>query len=290
MITRRSYHRIARAAVLVSTLPGLGLGCRGGGGSPIAPTPLANSVSITYPGGGPIFIGSTVQFEARETSSDGSMRAATGVTWGSDAPAVATVSATGLVTAIAAGEATIFADGNGRRTLRIRVLPNFAGVWAGTEVVTGCEDSEAFEGLCADLLSLGAVGGHSSAFTQVTVSVDARIDTGGGTAATMTGDVSVGGELQLPSASSLPAGPRFTVELQNWRSRADTPSRMTGTYDLLFTASDMAGFVRMRVRLENVVRSGATATVSPNRNVAGFARVRPVIERHLLGLVRSGRD
>jgi len=102
---------MSRSGILLSILLGLGVACGGdGGGSPASPSVTTTSVSVTFPAGGTVFIGSAVQFEARETLSNGTTRTATNATWGSDAPAVATVSPTGLVTAVAAGEATIFAD------------------------------------------------------------------------------------------------------------------------------------------------------------------------------------
>ena len=107
---------------------------------PMAPTPTATDVVVTYPSERSLFIGDQVQFEASLVLSDGSMQAAENVTWTSDATAVATVSASGLVTAVAAGEASISAeaaDGRGG-SARIRVFPEFEGRWAGRGVATGC--------------------------------------------------------------------------------------------------------------------------------------------------------
>ena len=62
------------------------------------------------------------------------MQVATDAVWGSDNTAVATVSATGLVTAVGAGEVTIFADVNPRGTLSFRVFPRLDGIWQGLEI------------------------------------------------------------------------------------------------------------------------------------------------------------
>lgn len=228
-------------------------------------------MSVTFPAGGTVFIGSAVQFEARETLSNGTTRTATNATWGSDAPAVATVSPTGLVTAVAAGEATIFADVNPRGTLLIRVFPNFGGTWAGSEVVTGCEDSGAFTGLCEepDFFRVGDVGAHDSMFTQTGASVAAEMDFGDGLKATMTGTITLGGELQLPTAPVLPADPDVNLQIQNWRSRADIPSQMTGTYEGLFTVPGVPGSVKIAIQLQNVVKRSATAV--PLSGIAGSA-------------------
>lgn len=237
----------------------LAAGC--GSDSGTGPSSTPESVSVTFPAGGTIFIGNAVQFEARVTSSDGTSRDVTNeATWGSDAPTVATVSSTGLVTAVAAGQATIFAEVNPRGSMQIRVFPDFGGSWAGNEVFAACEASGAFEGFC-DLpgFRVGDVFPHRSMFIQNAASVDATIFTGDGTKATMTGNITVGGELQLPTAPVLPAEPMVNAELQNWRSRADTPSRMTGSYEGFFTAPGLPGSVTVKVRLENVVKTAATS-------------------------------
>lgn len=91
---------------------------------PMAPTPTATGVVVTWPSERTLFIGDQVQFEANLVLSDGSTQAAENITWTSDATAVATVSASGLVTALAAGEASIsaeVADGRGG-SVRIRVF------------------------------------------------------------------------------------------------------------------------------------------------------------------------
>ncbi len=257
---------MSRPTILLSILLGFGVACGGdGGGSPPAPTPTTTSVSVAFPTGGPIFIGNTVQFEARETLSNGTTRVATNATWGSDAPTVATVSSTGLVTAVAAGQATIFADVNPRGTLLIRVFPNFGGTWAGSEVVTSCQDSGGFEGFCDDPASpvgVGDVFAHNSRFTQTEASVAAVIDLGGGESATMTGTITIGGELQLPAAPVLPPDPLINVQVQNWRSRADSPSRMTGTYEGFFTAPGVTGSLTIVLELRDVVKRSTTTALS----------------------------
>ena len=218
-----------------------------------SPTPTSTSVSVTFPAGGPIFIGGSVQFEARETLSNGTTRVATAATWSTNAPAVATVSPTGLVTAVSAGEATIIADVNPRGVRRIRVLPNFGGSWAGSVIVTSCEDSEDWEGFC-DLISLGPGDAYPNqfTFTQTEASVDAVVGHFGDTARGM-GIITVGGELQFPSMPVLPTGTVTNKQIQNWRSRADTPSQMTGTYDEVITAPGDLGFLKFGWRLRDVV-------------------------------------
>lgn len=255
---------------------------KGGGGSPTAPTPTPTTTAVVvgYTAGGTIFIGREVQFEARQTLSDGSTRVAASATWGSDTPGVATVSAAGLVRGVAAGEATIFADAPVRGVLRIRVYPNFGGTWRGNEVVVSCQESGMLAGVCADFRP-GEVGLHDSSFTQTDASVNAVIDGGDGFTARTAGTISVGGELQLPSAPFLPGEPGIDSQLQNWRSRSDVPAAMTGTYDLYLTAAGVSGFVRLSLRLDNVVRTSSQAgqALSPDGRTF-VSRLRQRIRTH----------
>ena len=72
----------------------------GGGDSPSVTGPSAGtSVTVSFPGG-PVYIGSTTLFEARETLGNGTTRAPTSVAWSSDRLQVATVSNTGVVSAV----------------------------------------------------------------------------------------------------------------------------------------------------------------------------------------------
>ena len=104
---------LTRVGVLAAGLL-LTFGC-GTHDGPTAPTPTPTGVSVTYPSERTLFIGDEVQFHASLTLSDGSTQAVENVTWTSDATAVATVSASGLVAAVAAGEATISAEAAGGR-------------------------------------------------------------------------------------------------------------------------------------------------------------------------------
>lgn len=267
------YHSMVAATGLLAVLGGLA-GCGDDGGSPTAPSATTTSVTIAIPAGGTIFIGREVQFEARETLSNGQTRVATSAVWGSDAPGVAIVSANGLVRGVSAGEASIFADTPARGALRIRVYPNFGGTWRGNEVIAGCEATGAFVGLCAEFAA-GEVGVHDSSFTQTEASVNAVFDAGDGSFARMTGTISVSGELQLPTASFLPAEPPLDIQIQNWRSRSDVPAAMTGSYDLFMTATGTAGFVRLGLRLENVTRTGSpSAQALPSTGLTIAERVR----------------
>ena len=177
----------------------------------------------------------------------------------------------------------IFVDVNPRGELLVRVFPNFDGSWAGNEVPTGCQDSGDFAGLCNDLdfPQVGEVFAHGSTFVQTEASVAAEIDTGDGTSASMTGTITVGGQLDLPSAPVLPADPDVNVQLENWRSRADDPSEMTGTYEAFLTAPGVSGSVRLMLQLEDVFRTTAATATSLNGGGSARARIRDLVAAHL---------
>ncbi len=146
--TARERHLVRRVLGIAVVLALTSVGC--GDDSPTAPTATVSSVTVAPSDpGGTVFIGETTQFQATSTLSNGQTEMRAG-TWGSDNTDVATVDQNGLVTAVAAGEATIFVDVNPRGQLLIRVFPDFGGSWAGNEFSTGCQDSGDFAGLCND--------------------------------------------------------------------------------------------------------------------------------------------
>ncbi|HJU75999.1 MAG TPA: Ig-like domain-containing protein [Gemmatimonadaceae bacterium] len=96
---------------------------------PPPPTPAVTGISVT-PDAATLAVGSTAQLSAVVTTNDPSV--ATTVTWASSNTAVATVSATGLVTAVTAGSATITAtstaNANFRAAAQITVTPRDLGI------------------------------------------------------------------------------------------------------------------------------------------------------------------
>src|SRR5947207_11690152 len=75
---------------------------------------ITTIAQITIPSQPPLDPGAIVQLSAQGTFTDGSTRdVSSQVTWSSNTPSVATISATGLVTAVDAGQATISATALG---------------------------------------------------------------------------------------------------------------------------------------------------------------------------------
>ncbi len=122
-----STHRSAVSIYFGSALVALFLAACGG--SPTAPsqsqptTPTRTLTAIQVSGSMSLSEGKTAQLTAQATYSDGSTEdVSTRATWKSSDTKVATVSATGLVTAVSTGSADVTADfqgQSGRRTLQI---------------------------------------------------------------------------------------------------------------------------------------------------------------------------
>ncbi|MCY3808898.1 MAG: Ig-like domain-containing protein [Gemmatimonadetes bacterium] len=83
--------------------------------------PVADSVTVS-PGERTLAVGGTVQLSAKVADENGDDIADAEVTWSSSADAVATVSDSGLVTAVASGMATVTAtSGSAKGTATITV-------------------------------------------------------------------------------------------------------------------------------------------------------------------------
>jgi len=111
--------RTFRALVVASGLAFAFVSCGGGSGSsnapstPTTPTPTLSSVSVTAPNSA-AKPGDSAQFTAFAVFSDGSAQTVTNqANWLSSNSAVATVSTTGFVTAVAAGDADVRATYQG---------------------------------------------------------------------------------------------------------------------------------------------------------------------------------
>ena len=229
--------------------------CAGDGGSPTAPSPgRSSSVSVTYPADhGTIYIGDEVQLQATVSSGSGA-QAATNAVWESDAPDVATISSSGLVTGVSAGEATITAvvPSGGRGSLRIRVFPEFHGHWEGDLNVTDMTvppdwralGEEACNGLpdCASWIPLQADFMQDGA--TVTGSLTSTFTTPPNYEWTVrTGTVSVDGTLSVTTDETTLRSPEHMVRarLRSWESRADTPGVMTGTAAVQYSSDTLSG-------------------------------------------------
>ena len=261
------------ACALLAAACLLAVACGGDDGGPSAPSPVTtSSLSVSYPeDNGTIYIGDEVQFQARLSSSGTATQAPTNAVWESDAPAVATVSSSGLVTAVSAGEATISVavPSGGRGSLRIRVFPEFHGHWEGDLNVTsiavppdwqalgeedcnGLSDCASWIPLAVDFAQEGATvtGSVTSTFTAPP-NYEWTIESG---------TISVDGRLTLMSDDVVFRLPDDTGEirarLMSWESRADTPGVMTGTAAVQYSSDALSGnpVVEGCFEADNIIR------------------------------------
>ena len=94
------------------------------GTSAINVSPKPVSAVIISPGQGSVIVGQTLQLGGQVTDDQGNVLSGRPVTFTSGSPAVATVSATGLVTGVAPGSATITATSEGKTgTATVTVTP-----------------------------------------------------------------------------------------------------------------------------------------------------------------------
>jgi hypothetical protein len=130
------------AAVLVSSLI---VGACGGDSSPSTPSaPVLTTQSVTVTMNSPLAVGASAQATAVATMSSGTTQAITSG-FRSDVSSVATVTDSGMVTAVAAGLANIYVVSGGQQgTKNIRVVPSYGGAWSGSYYITGCSHSGIF--------------------------------------------------------------------------------------------------------------------------------------------------
>lgn len=83
--------------------------------------------------------GNTIAFHAFVVEPDGIGQTASTASWSVDNAAVATVSTTGTVMAVGAGQTTLTAVvGSSRASRMITVLPNYNGAWSGALYIEQC--------------------------------------------------------------------------------------------------------------------------------------------------------
>jgi uncharacterized protein YjdB len=96
------------------------------GSSAVTVTAVAVASVTVAPATASVSVGGTSQLSATTKDSAGNVLTGRSITWSSSAPAVATVSASGLVTGVAAGSATITATSEGKSgtsTITVTVVP-----------------------------------------------------------------------------------------------------------------------------------------------------------------------
>jgi hypothetical protein len=239
--------------------------CGGGGGTPSAPTPTVQGVTVTS-SSDLLFIGASESFSASASLSTGGTQPITNGSWGSDTPGVATVDSSGRVTGVGSGQATIFVDYQGRRgTKLIRGLPNYQGAWSGSYAVTGCTQTGDFARInfCSNF-GVNRVLPTNLNLTQDRDRVQGRIFLGslGGDA---TGPVQGNGQLLLSGAIQDPA---TTIET-SWNLASTTAGRITGTLSFLWRGTGLTGDVRVNADIRDLNRTSGLASTLRGPSATG---------------------
>lgn len=215
--------------------------------TPGTPSPTVSTLALS-PGTDLVKIKASEKFSVTATYTSG---ASEGVspTWTSDNQAVATVDAGGTVTGVAAGQATITASYQGKTATRaIRVVPDYAGRWAGTWAVTRCQVQGDFrEDWC---------GGVQGAFPATLDLLQSRdVVSGTWTLQEATGNVqgSIAGNGTLAlTGSSLQSG--VTIEIGAWQSATTDNRLMTGTFTLTWRVPGRSGSGQTDVEMRNFTK------------------------------------
>ena len=191
----RLHHPFVRSALAVAVLVA---GC-GGSTEPIQPTITVTTVNVTVPSAQLEVAGTqSATIEVRDQNS--ALVTGRAVTWESSAPTIATVSATGLVTAVAPGSANIIATVDGKRgQASVEVLSPTA------VTISLAPPGQVFPGQTVPIVATlkdrnGAVITGRPIFWQTSVARIATIDTTGALKALAGGTITVTATVDAVSA------------------------------------------------------------------------------------------
>jgi hypothetical protein len=235
-----------RSIALVSVVIGVVVaGC--GKSAPATPTPSVSSLALS-PATDYLKLKATEKFSATATYTNGAAETVN-ASWSSDNQAVATVDASGSVTGVGAGQATITATYQGKAATRsLRVIPDYSGNWSGSYATTSCQVSGDFrQDWC-----LGVQGSFPATLNLIQsrdyVSGTWTLQEATGT---VQGTVAANGVLPL-TGSSFQGGVR--IEITSWQSTTTDNRTMTGSFTLRWTAEGRTGSAETRVDMRNFAK------------------------------------
>ena len=239
----------------------------GGSNGPTGPTVTSITVTSTS---GFVMLGQTETFTATINFSNGTTQAVTGGAWGSDAPTVATVNATtGLVTTVRSGDVTIFVDAQGARgSKRITVVPNYAGIWAGSYVVNNCTQTGQWPAVingCGTVFTVGA-----------TLPVAFNLTQNGGT---ITGQTAIGSNFsgQFSTTAIANGALSFNATVldgtfslaQAWQLNQAVAGQLTGSAVQTWTDTSLPGQMVVTTTLVSVTKASAMPFAMSTEAVPG---------------------
>ena len=246
------------------------------GGGPTSATPTAASIAVTLTN--PLRMGETAQAAGTVTLSNGQTQPVT-TGWRSDAPAVATATDAGLVTAVGNGRATIFVVTGGRQGQQVvRVVPDYQGQWSGLLRVTSCTQTGAWAsiGFC-DEFPVGSSDGFGLGFTQAGESVTARANYGTSFLfSPVTASIEPEGGVAFSTSATASSG---IVIDGSWRVRSDSRGALNGTVTEAWRVAGVSGEGRLVQDIVGAVRSAtssaATSGLGKARMQGGRLRLQP---------------
>lgn len=230
--------------LVVALLSCLTFAC--GDATPATPSPSVSGLTVT--GTDLVRIGGSERFSAAATLSGGAVETVS-PSWSTSNQAVVTVDASGMVTGVASGQATITATYQGRTASQaVRVVPDYAGRWSGAWTVSNCQVQGAFRpDWCA------AVQGSFPAALDLQQSRDVVSGTWTLQEAngTVQGTIAADGALSL-AGTSLQSG--VQIEVSSWRSVSTDNRTMTGSFTLTWRAAGVNGSAQTTVDLRNFTK------------------------------------
>lgn len=216
-----------------------------GKSSPAEPSKTVSALSMS-PATDWVKINGTEKFTVTAQYTTGAVEAVA-PTWTSDAISIATVDASGTVTGVAAGQATVTATYQGKSVTRgIRVIPDYGGRWTGNWGVTSCT----VQGIPASWCD-PARNGSFPATLVITQSKDVVTGTWTFQDATGThpGTIAADGTLSL-TGTTLQNG--VTIEISSWQTKTTDNRAMTGTFTLTWRPA--SGSAQTAIALQNFTK------------------------------------
>jgi hypothetical protein len=198
-------------------------------------------------------------------------------TWGTDAPSVATVDATGKVTGVGSGQVTVFADYQGFRGTRlVRVVPDYQGRWSGDWSVTGCTENGDFAGICAGYV-VGDLYGLTLVSNQARDTMTGTTDFGDNLPGPVTGTIQMNGHLVVNGTYTITSeGVTIEITVSNWDTFTADNLRMTGHLRVTGRAVGLQGSFSVDGDLRIVTK---TSTTPAGSTPTGTPALRPALAR-----------
>lgn len=228
----------------------LATGCGGSsGGTSRGPTQPSAFLTINVPAD-IIKCGACQPFTA--TLTRGATTETVAPSWRTDNPAVATIAASGELTAISNGEVTVIAEYQGMSdSKRVRVVTDYGAVWYGNYLVTRCDASYAFEegGWCA----ADALGAGQTLRLGLDLQQDRDVVTGtiwlGEASGPFSGRVATGGNLTGEAKFTFTTNVLLDILVSPFSVLREGDRISQGTFTVVFAVSGAPGNCTIDARI-----------------------------------------